>query len=155
MHVRQSRRWRARSVGVGGGFIVQFCSAGQHQHDPICYQTSYPAHDSPAALAVPHHIACTFAHAARRQSPLQRHTVTAFMQPQPRLLAEVHVFVVAMQRMLDKLAAIFQQIGPKLPACTRQVMQSVEIELSGELAYYPAWLKRVSIHQRRWSQVHG
>ena len=25
VHVRHSRRWRALSVGVGGGFIVQFC----------------------------------------------------------------------------------------------------------------------------------
>ena len=26
-HVRHSRRWRARSVGVGGGFMVQFYEA--------------------------------------------------------------------------------------------------------------------------------
>jgi hypothetical protein len=135
--------------------MVQFCSVGQLQYHLLSFQTAYPAHDSPAALAVPHHIACAFAHATRCQPSLQRHPMPTFLQSRPQLLAKVHVFVVAVQCILDKLAAIFQQIGPKLPARTRQIMQRVEIELSGELAYYPARLNAVSIHQRRWSQVHG
>lgn len=30
VHVRQSRRWRTRSVGVGGGFMVQFYLQSAH-----------------------------------------------------------------------------------------------------------------------------
>lgn len=29
VHIRQRRRWRARSAGVGGGFMVQFFALNQ------------------------------------------------------------------------------------------------------------------------------
>jgi len=45
------------------------------------------------------------------------------------------MFVVAAQGMMDQLAAEIQQVGAKLPARTRQVVQRVEVELTGQLLH--------------------
>lgn len=46
-----------------------------------------------------------------------------------------------MQRMLNKLVAVFEQIGAKLPACTREVMQGVQIKLTSKLPDYAIGLE--------------
>jgi hypothetical protein len=48
--------------------------------------------------------------------------VPALLQSRTQLFTEVHIFVVAMKRMLDELAAIFEQVGAKLPASPREVV---------------------------------
>jgi hypothetical protein len=99
---------------------------------------AYPAHNLPAALAVTHHIARTFAHAACRQSPFEGRLVLLFLQPRPQLRLAVDVFVATVQRVLDELTAVLEQIGPELPARPRQIMQRVEVELGSKLGDYPA-----------------
>jgi hypothetical protein len=42
--------------------------------------------------------------------------------------------VAAVQRVLDELAAVLEQIRAELPARARQMMQRVEVELAGKLA---------------------
>ena len=76
---------------------------------------SYPAYDCPTPLAVAHHIACAFADATSRQAALQD---MSSLQSRAKLLTEVIVFILAMKRMSDELAAIFKQIRAKLPAST-------------------------------------
>jgi hypothetical protein len=59
-----------------------------------------------------------------------------------------------MKRMFDELATVFKQIGAELPASPREIMQRIEVELSGELANYSArlmWLACI----KAWSQVHA
>jgi hypothetical protein len=41
-----------------------------------------------------------------------------------------------MQRMLNQLVAILEQIRAELPARARQIMQRIEIELASELSDY-------------------
>lgn len=43
----------------------------------------------------------------------------ALLQPRPRLVADIDIFVVAVQRVLDELTTVLQQIGTELSACTR------------------------------------
>jgi hypothetical protein len=62
--------------------------------------------------------------------------VSSLLQSRAELLIEIDIFIIAMKRMFDELAAVFEQIGAKLPASPRKVVQSVEIELSGELTDY-------------------
>jgi hypothetical protein len=53
--------------------------------------------------------------------------------------------------MFDELTAVFEQIGAKLPACPRQIVQRVEVELGGKLADYPAltaWLACIKARSR-------
>jgi len=75
-----------------------------------------PAYDCPTPLAVAHHIAGAFADATSRQAALQ--DMSPLVQSRTNLLTEVIVFILAMKRMFDQLAAIFEQIGAKLPAST-------------------------------------
>jgi hypothetical protein len=99
---------------------------------------AYPAHDLPAALAVARHVARAFPHATAGQPPLEGTLVLAFLQSRAQLRCAVGLFVAAVQRMLDQLTAVLKQIGAELPACARQIVQRVEVELGGELADYPA-----------------
>lgn len=41
-----------------------------------------------------------------------------------------------MQRMLDQLITILEQIDTKLPARARQVVQRIEVQLAGKLSDY-------------------
>lgn len=41
-----------------------------------------------------------------------------------------------MQRVLDELVAVFEKIGAELPACTREIMQGVQIKLTSKLPDY-------------------
>jgi hypothetical protein len=50
------------------------------------------------------------------------------------------LLVAAMQRVLDELAAILEQVGAELPARARQIVQRVEVELAGQLSDYTASL---------------
>ena len=77
---------------------------------------AYPAYDCPTPLAVAHHIAGAFADATSRQAALQ--DMSPLVQSRTKLLTEVIVFILAMKRMSDELAAIFKQIRAKLPAST-------------------------------------
>jgi len=74
-----------------------------------------PAYDCPTPLAVAHHIAGAFADATSRQAALQ--DMSPLLQSRTKLLTVI-VFILAMKRMFDQLAAIFEQIGAKLPAST-------------------------------------
>ena len=67
---------------------------------------SYPAYDCPTPLAVAHHIAGAFADATSRQATLQ--DMSPLVQSRTKLLTEVIVFILAMKRMSDQLAAIFK-----------------------------------------------
>ena len=82
----------------------------------ICIWMSYPAYDYPTPLAISHHIAGAFADATSRQAALQ--DMSPLVQSRTKLLTEVIVFILAMKRMSDELAAIFKQIRAKLPAST-------------------------------------
>jgi hypothetical protein len=62
--------------------------------------------------------------------------VSSLLQSRAELLVEIDVFIIAMKRMFDELAAVFEKIGAKLPTSPGEVMQSIEIELSGELTDY-------------------
>jgi len=77
---------------------------------------AYPAYDCPTPLAVAHHVAGAFADATSRQAALQ--DMSSLLQSRAKLLTEVIVFILAMKRMSDELAAIFEQIRAKLPAST-------------------------------------
>jgi hypothetical protein len=46
----------------------------------------------------------------------------------------INVIERAMQRVLDELIAILQQVGTELAASTREMVQRVQIELAGKLA---------------------
>ena len=79
---------------------------------------SYPTYDCPTTLTVAHHIAGAFSNATSRQAVLQNRTMSPLLQSRTNSLAEVIVFILAMKRMSDELAAIFEQIRAKLPAST-------------------------------------
>jgi hypothetical protein len=115
VHVRQSRRCRARSAGVGGGFIVQFFDNYQPKIDRIMVQTSYPTHDSPATLTLSHHITSTYANTTSSQPSLHWHAMPTALKWRSWLFTGLDIFVDAMQRVLDKLATIFEQVGAELP----------------------------------------
>ena len=77
---------------------------------------AYPAYDCPTPLAVAHHVAGAFSNTPSRQAALQ--DMLPLLQSRAKLLTEVIVFILAMKRMFDQLAAIFEQIRAKLPAST-------------------------------------
>ena len=79
---------------------------------------AYPAYDCPTPLTIAHHIAGAFANATSRQAVLQNRTMSPLLQARTKLLAQVIVFILAMKRVFDQLAAIFEQIRAKLPAST-------------------------------------
>ena len=108
---------------------------------------SYPAHNFPAALAVANHVACAFSHTTARQSPFECRLVLAFLKSRTQLRLTIGIFVAAVQRMFDELTAVLEQIGTELPACPRQIVQRIEVELGGKLTDYPALIIVVSIHQ--------
>lgn len=115
-------------------------------------QTSYPANHDAAALAVAHHVSGTFPHAPTRELSPTIKVGSRFAKTCAQLGAEVQILVAAVQRVLDQLAAVLEQVGAELPACPRQVMERVEVELAGELADYSAqsmWLACIEA----WSQV--
>lgn len=116
--------------------------------------TSYSANNSPAALALSHHIASTYSNAPGGQSSFMCRGMATCLKRRPRLFIEFGIFVDAVQRVLHKLTTVFKQICTKLPTRARQIMKRVEVELSGELAYYSArliWLAYI----KAWSQVHA
>ena len=77
---------------------------------------SYPTYDCPTTLTVAHHVAGAFSNAPSRQAALQ--DMSPLLQSRATLLTEVIVFILAMKRMSDELAAIFEQVRAKLPAST-------------------------------------
>lgn len=102
-------------------------------------ETSYPAHDNAATLALAHHVPRAFPNASARQ--LARGVL---------MVVEgcAVLFVAAVQRMLLQLVAVFEQIGAELSAGARQMMQRVEVELAGKLSDYAASLNNVvSMHR--------
>jgi len=92
-----------------------------------------PTHDEAAALALAHHVAGAFANTAAGDAP--RHKVGLVCEGlRPQLGAAGNVFIEAVQRVLDQLVAVLEQIGTELAACARQVVQRVEVKLAGKLA---------------------
>jgi hypothetical protein len=57
------------------------------------------------------------------------------------------MFVAAMQRVLDELVAVFEQIGAELPACAREIMQGIQVKLAGKLPDYTVALTRLANHR--------
>jgi len=57
-------------------------------------------------------------------------------RPRSQLRGGIILLIAAMQCMLDQLIAILEQIGTKLPARARQIMQRIEVELAGKLSNY-------------------
>lgn len=100
--------------------MVQFCSR-QYSILPM-FHTSYPAHNIGAALALAHHITCAFAHATASQLSRCREVELRLPQSRAELGADVVMLIAAMLCMLDKLLAVLEQIGAKLPARARQIM---------------------------------
>ena len=49
-----------------------------------------------------------------------------------------------MERVLDELVAVFEQIGAELPACTREIMQGIQVKLAGKLPDYAVALPRLA-----------
>jgi hypothetical protein len=86
---------------------------------------TYPAYNAPTTLAVTHHVAGASAH-----SPARELTPQAGAQ----LGGDVVVFIAAVQRVSDELAAVLEQIGAELAARARQIVERVQVELAGKLA---------------------
>lgn len=49
------------------------------------------------------------------------------------------MLVAAVQRVLDKLVAVLEQIGVELSARARQIVECVQVELAGELSDDAVW----------------
>lgn len=64
-----------------------------------------------------------------------------------QLRVGVVIFVAAVQRVLDELGAILKQIRAKLPACPREIMQGIQIELAGKLPNYTVVLLWLADHR--------
>lgn len=72
-------------------------------------------------------------------------------QSRAQLGADIILLVATMQRVLDKLVAVLEQIGAELPARARQIVQCVEIELASKLSDYTAmlsWLAYIRARSR-------
>jgi hypothetical protein len=70
-------------------------------------------------------------------------------RPRPR---NVILLITAVQRVLDELVPVLEQIGAELAARARKVVECVEVELAGKLSDYAVgltWLACI----RAWSQV--
>lgn len=131
VHVRHNLRWRARSAGVGGGFIVQFCSQLALLKHP--FKASYSAHDSCAALTLSHHVSCALPNLATRRMSRGLKAAGPLTESCLQLPVGVFILVAAVQRVLDELVAVLEEIGAKLSARARQIVQCVQVELAGEL----------------------
>ena len=90
-------------------------------------ETSYPAHDIATALALAHHVPRAFANASARQLARRIQLTVVFER-------YTVLFIAAVQRVLLQLMAVLEQIGAELSAGTRQMMQRVEVELTGKLS---------------------
>jgi hypothetical protein len=66
VQVRHIRRWRARKVGVGGGFIVQFWY-GEHTISSSQDGHIYSTDNRSTALALADHVSRAASHLTRRQ----------------------------------------------------------------------------------------
>jgi len=53
-----------------------------------------------------------------------------------QLCVGVVILKAAVQRVPDELVAVLEQIGAELPARSREVVERVQIELSGKLSDY-------------------
>lgn len=122
--------------------MASWCSSVACQrHTSSSYrETSYPAHDLCAALTLAHHISCAITNLPARQVPRRLSTSRPFTEPRLQLRIGVILFVAAVQRVLDELAAVLEQIGAELSACTRQIVKCVQVELAGKLSDYAVWL---------------
>jgi hypothetical protein len=131
-HTRHRRRCRARSVGVGGGFMVQFWgdSAGR-VHGSM--HREYPADDSGAALALGHHVPRAAGHAPAGELARRVQAGRARRGAMGGVDVDVDVQA-AVQRVADELVAVLEQVGAELAAGARQAVQRVEVELARELA---------------------
>jgi hypothetical protein len=58
------------------------------------------------------------------------------LSPRRQLRGDIILLVAAMQRMLDQLVAVLEQIRAELPARARQVVQRIEVELASKLSDY-------------------
>jgi len=92
--------------------------AGSERRRRWRLHSAVPAYDCPTPLTVANHIAGAFTNATSRHAVLQDRTMSPLLQSRAKLLIEVIVFILAMKRMFDQLAAIFEQIRAKLPAST-------------------------------------
>ena len=100
---------------------------------------TYPAHNAGATVAFAHHVSSTLAHTTSGQ--LATMFIAKLCGVLCKFFAFLWVFIDAVQGVLDKLIAVFEQIGAKLPAGARQIVQGVEIELRGKLTHntVPLW----------------
>jgi hypothetical protein len=58
------------------------------------------------------------------------------LSPRRQLRGDIILLVAAMQRMLDQLVAVLEQIRAELPARARQIVQRIEVELASKLSDY-------------------
>lgn len=102
-----------------------------------------------AATTLGHHIPRTCADSPARQLPVGG---MVCLLPPRKVRANIEVVELAMQRVFDELVAILEQIGTKLAASAREIVQRVQIELAGKLAgntVMSMWLASIGA----WSQV--
>jgi hypothetical protein len=161
-HVRQRRRWRARSAGVGGGLMVQFCHGRSVLLTTFCsHGNTHSAHNHVAARALAHHVPGAFAHLAAGQLAGRRNARLRLPQAPCQLGAEGDVLDLAVERVLDELVAVLEQVGAELPARARETVQRVEIELAGELSNNTVRLTWLAVNWARstvlaiWFDAHG
>jgi hypothetical protein len=95
---------------VAGGFIVQFWDSQRLFTSPN--PTSYPTHNHGTALALAHHVARALADATAGHPARRRQAELGV----PGRSRGVLSLIAAVQRVLDELAAVLEQIRAELPA---------------------------------------
>ena len=95
---------------------------------------AYAADDSATALALGDHVPRTCADASARQLARGREVGVGFHDARAQTRAWPVILKLAVQRVLDELVAVFEQVCAELATGAAQAVQRVEVELAGELA---------------------
>lgn len=109
-------------------------SAPRQRHFSPPYRTSYPAHDFCATLTLAHHVAGAVANLPARQVARRLERVRPLAKAALQMRVKAILFVAAMQRVLDQLVAVLEQVGTELSARAREVVQCVQVQLAGKLS---------------------
>ena len=114
---------------------ASLCSSAHGQRDSSSAgKTSYPAHDPCAALALAHHVSRAVPNLPAGHVPRGLETARPLAEPRLQLRVGIVVFEAAVQRVPNELMAVLEEVGTKLSACAREVMQRVQVKLAGKLS---------------------
>lgn len=139
MSARHNLRCRPFSVEVGGAFIVQFWSSVSLSPKPHTIQTqasknTYPTNNPPTPPTPPNQIPRTSSQLPT-SNPTHLRSISTISRPDLKRsvksitepLSRVFVLIRAAESLVNELSAVLQQVGAKLPASPRELVEGVEI----------------------------